>query len=156
QALRDADPTPSQIDEVVLVGGSTRIPMVRKRVGEFFGRAPHTELNPDEVVALGAAVQADILSGGRRNMLLLDVIPLSLGIETLGGAVDKIIHRNSTVPTREKQRYSTNFDNQTSIEINIYQGERELTKDNRKLGTFKLSGIPPMPAMMPQLDVTFL
>jgi Fe-S protein assembly chaperone HscA len=155
-ALRDAGVKPSQIDEVVLVGGSTRIPLVRKRVGEFFGRTPHTELNPDEVVALGAAVQADILTGGRRNMLLLDVIPLSLGIETLGGAMDKLIHRNSTVPARATQRYSTNFDNQTGIQINIYQGERELVSDCRKLGTFKLSGIPPMPAMMPQVDVTFL
>ena len=156
QALRDADVTPDRIDEVVLVGGSTRIPYVRQRVGEFFGRTPHTELNPDEVVALGAAIQADILAGGRRDMLLLDVIPLSLGIETLGGAVDKLIHRNSTVPCRATARYSTNFDGQTSIQINIYQGERELVKDCRKLGTFTLSGIPPMPAMMPQLDVTFL
>src|SRR5579871_5152924 len=155
-ALRDAGLKPTQMDEVVLVGGSTRIPFVRKRVGEFFGRTPHTELNPDEVVALGAAVQADILTGGRRNMLLLDVIPLSLGMETLGGAMDKLVHRNSTVPAVGRQRYSTNFDNQTSIEINIYQGERELVRDCRKLGTFKLSGIPPMPAMMPQVDVTFL
>lgn len=155
-ALRDADLTPAEIDEIILVGGSTRIPFVRRRVGEFFGRTPHTELNPDEVVALGAAVQADILAGGRRDMLLLDVIPLSLGIETFGGAVDKLIHRNSTVPCRATARYSTNFDGQTSIQINIYQGERELVKDCRKLGTFTLGGIPPMPAMMPQLDVTFL
>ena len=156
QALRDADLTPAQIDEVVLVGGSTRIPLVRKRVGEFFGRTPHTELNPDEVVALGAAVQADILTGGRRNMLLLDVIPLSLGIETLGGAMDKLIYRNSTVPARATTRYSTFVDNQTGVDITIYQGERELVKDCRQLGKFKLSGIPPMPAQFAQIDVTFL
>ena len=156
QALRDADLAPAQIDEVVLVGGSTRIPLVRKRVGEFFGRTPHTELNPDEVVALGAAVQADILTGGRRNMLLLDVIPLSLGIETLGGAMDKLIYRNSTVPARATTRYSTFVDNQTGVDITIYQGERELVKDCRQLGKFKLSGIPPMPAQFAQIDVTFL
>jgi molecular chaperone DnaK len=155
-ALRDAGLTTDKIDEVVLVGGSTRIPYVRRRVGEFFGRTPHTELNPDEVVALGAAVQADILTGGRRNMLLLDVIPLSLGIETLGGVVDKLIYRNSTVPARATTRYTTFVDNQTGVDINVYQGERELTKDCRLLGKFKLGGIPPMPAQMAQVDVTFL
>ncbi len=132
QALRDAELSPAQIDEVVLGGGSTRIPLVRRRVGEFFGRVPHTELNPDEVVAMGAAVQADILTGGRRNMLLLDVIPLSLGIETLGGAMDKLIYRNSTVPARATTRYSTFVDNQTGVDITIYQGERELVKDCRR------------------------
>jgi Fe-S protein assembly chaperone HscA len=156
QALRDAEIEPRQVDEIVLVGGSTRIPYVRRRVADFFGKAPHAELNPDEVVALGAAIQADILAGGQRNMLLLDVVPLSLGIETFGGAVDKLIHRNSTIPVQATARYSTQFDGQTAIQINIYQGERELAKDCRKLGTFTLSGIPPMPAMMPQVDVTFL
>ncbi|MFL5342802.1 MAG: molecular chaperone DnaK [Gemmataceae bacterium] len=156
QALRDAELTPKQVDEVVLVGGSTRIPLVRKRIGEFFGRTPHTELNPDEVVALGAAVQADILTGGRRNMLLLDVIPLSLGIETLGGAMDKLIYRNSTVPARATTRYTTFADNQTGVDITIYQGERELVKDCRQLAKFKLGGIPPMPAQLAQIDVTFL
>jgi Fe-S protein assembly chaperone HscA len=155
-ALRDAQVTAQAIDEIVLVGGSTRIPYVRRRVGEFFGRTPHTELNPDEVVALGAAVQADILAGGRRSMLLLDVVPLSLGIETLGGVVDKLIYRNSTVPSRATTRYTTFVENQTGVDINVYQGERELTRDCRLLGKFQLRGIPPMPAQMPQVDVTFL
>ena len=155
-ALKDAGLTPAQVVEVVLVGGSTRIPYVRRRVAEFFGRAPHTDLNPDEVVALGAAVQADILTSGRRDVLLLDVVPLSLGIETLGGVVDKLVHRNTTVPCRATTRYTTAVDNQTAILLNIFQGERELTRDCRPLGTFKLAGIPPMPAQFAQVDVTFL
>ncbi len=155
-ALRDAGLKTDAIAEVVLVGGSTRIPSVRRRVAEFFGRPPHTELNPDEVVAMGAAVQADILTGNRRHMLLLDVVPLSLGIETLGGAVSKLIHRNSTIPARATERFTTFVDNQTAVDINIYQGERELTRDCRSLGRFRLGGIPPMPAQLAQVDVTFL
>src|SRR5947209_6938652 len=127
-----------------------------QRVEQFFQRKPHTDLNPDEVVAMGAAVQADILTGGRRHMLLLDVVPLSLGIETLGGAVSKLIHRNSTIPAQASERFTTFVDNQTAVEVNIYQGERELAKDCRSLGRFKLGGIPPMPAQLPQVDVTFL
>lgn len=155
-AIRDAELTKEDIDEVVLVGGSTRVPYVQQRVAEFFGQQPHCELNPDEVVAMGAAIQADILTGGRRHMLLLDVVPLSLGIETLGGAVSKLIHRNSTIPARATERFTNQVDGQTGVDINIYQGERELTKDCRSLGKFKLSGIPPMPAQMAQIDVTFM
>jgi len=155
QALADAGLEPSQIDEVVLVGGSTRIPLVRRKVEELFGRTPHSELNPDEVVALGAAVQADILITGNREMLLLDVTPLSLGIETMGGVVSKIILRNSTIPATGSEMFTTAVDNQTAVDIHVLQGERELVADNRSLYRFKLRGIPPMPAGMPRVQVQF-
>ena len=155
QALADAGLGASQIDEVVLVGGSTRVPLVRRLVGELFGRAPHSELNPDEVVALGAAVQADILMTGNREMLLLDVTPLSLGIETMGGVMSKIIMRNSTIPATGSEMFTTFVDNQTAVDIHVLQGERELVDDNRSLARFKLRGIPAMPAGMPRVQVQF-
>lgn len=155
QALADADLEPKQIDEVVMVGGSTRIPLVRQRVGELFERTPHTELNPDEVVALGAAVQADILVTGNREMLLLDVTPLSLGIETMGGVATKIILRNSTIPASGSEMFTTAVDHQTAVDIHVVQGERELVADNRSLARFKLRGIPPMPAGLPRVQVQF-
>jgi Fe-S protein assembly chaperone HscA len=155
QALKDAGLDASQIDEVVLVGGSTRIPMVRRLVGELFGRTPHSELNPDEVVALGAAVQADILSTGNREMLLLDVTPLSLGIETMGGVMSKIIMRNSTIPATGSEMFTTGVDNQTAVDIHVLQGERELVEDNRSLARFRLRGIPPMPAGLARVQVHF-
>jgi molecular chaperone DnaK len=155
QAMADAGLQPGDIDEAVLVGGSTRVPLVRQLVEEFFGRRPHAELNPDEVVALGAAVQADILVTGRREMLLLDVTPLSLGIETMGGVVSKIINRNSTIPASGRDAFTTGVDNQTAIEIHVLQGERELAEDCRSLGRFQLRGIPPMPAGLPRVEVLF-
>lgn len=156
RAMADAHVEPGMIDQVVLVGGSTRIPLVRRRVEEVFGRAPYTAVNPDEVVALGAAVQAGVLAGVRRDALLLDVIPLSLGIETLGGAMSKLILRNSRIPCQATERFSTFVDGQTNIKINVLQGERELAQDCRPLGEFELRGIPPMPAGIPKLLVTFL
>ena len=159
QALKDAGLKPAQIDEVVLVGGSTRIPKVRQLVQDLFGRIPHTDLNPDEVVALGAAVQANILGGGSeitREMLLLDVTPLSLGIEVAGGVTDKIILRNSTIPASATQYYTTQVDGQTNVAIHVLQGERELARDCRSLARFDLKGVPPMPAGMPRIEVKFL
>jgi molecular chaperone DnaK len=155
QALADAHLKPGELDEVVLVGGATRTPLIRRTVEEFFGRRPHTELNPDEVVALGAAVQANILENGVKNMLLLDVTPLSLGIETYGGAVAKIIPRNSTIPASAQELYTTGVDNQTGIEIRVVQGEREMARDCRSLARFTLK-VPPAPAGLPRVEVKFL
>jgi Fe-S protein assembly chaperone HscA len=155
QALSDAGLLPKNIDEAVLVGGSTRIPLVRRMVEELFARTPHSDLNPDEVVALGAAVQADILVSGRREMLLLDVTPLSLGIETMGGVVSKIILRNSTIPASGREMFTTGVDNQTAVDIHVLQGERELADDCRSLARFRLRGIPPMPAGLPRIEVRF-
>jgi Fe-S protein assembly chaperone HscA len=154
-ALTDARLKPSEIDEVVLVGGTTRTPLIRRTVQEYFDRRPHTELNPDEVVALGAAVQANILDRGVSNMLLLDVTPLSLGIETYGGAVAKVISRNSTIPASAQEMYTTGVDNQTGIDIHVLQGERELARDCRSLARFTLK-VPPAPAGLPRIEVKFL
>ena len=154
-ALKDAGLTPDAIDEIVLVGGSTRMPLVRQRVQELFGTTPHCEINPDEVVALGAAVQADILSGGTTDMLLLDVTPLSLGIETMGGVMSSLIRRNTTIPASAKEMFTTYVDGQTGVDIHILQGERELANDNRSLAKFRLK-VPPLPAGVPRIEVTFL
>ncbi|HEU4500064.1 MAG TPA: Hsp70 family protein, partial [Nitrospira sp.] len=154
-ALQDAGLSPADIDEVVLVGGSTRMQLVRQRVESLFGKKPHCHLNPDEVVALGAAVQADILTGGTTDMLLLDVTPLSLGIETMGGVMSSLIRRNTTIPASAKELFTTYVDGQTGVDIHILQGERELVKDNRSLARFRLK-VPPLPAGVPRIEVTFL
>jgi molecular chaperone DnaK len=155
QAIKDAGVDPSKIDEVVLVGGSTRIPRVQAIVKELFGKEPHRGVNPDEVVAVGAAIQAGVLAGEVKDLLLLDVTPLSLGIETLGGVMTTLIPRNTTIPTRKSETFSTAADNQTSVEVHVLQGERPLARDNRTLGKFHLIGLPPAPRGMPQIEVTF-
>ena len=155
QALADAGVDPSKIDEVVLVGGSTRIPKVQQIVKDLFGREPHKGVNPDEVVAIGAAIQAGVLAGEVKDLLLLDVTPLSLGIETLGGVMTTLIPRNTTIPTRKSETFSTAADNQTSVEVHVLQGERPMARDNRPLGKFHLTGLPPAPRGVPQIEVTF-
>jgi molecular chaperone DnaK len=155
QALSDAGVDPSKIDEVVLVGGSTRIPRVQAIVKDLFGKEPHRGVNPDEVVAVGAAIQAGVLAGEVKDLLLLDVTPLSLGIETLGGVMTTLITRNTTIPTRKSETFSTAADSQTSVEVHVLQGERPLARDNRTLGRFQLVGIPPAPRGIPQIEVTF-
>lgn len=156
RAVEDAGTSFDELDEVVLVGGSTRVPMVHRQLEQLTGRTPHTEVDPDLAVALGAAIQADILAGGTRSVLLLDVIPLSLGLETMGGVVSKLILRNSTIPASHTEEFSTQVDNQTAVDVNIYQGEREKIEHCRKLGAFKLTGLPPAPAGLPRVAVTFL
>ncbi|HLK22213.1 MAG TPA: molecular chaperone DnaK [Bryobacteraceae bacterium] len=155
QALSDAGTTPAQIDEVVLVGGSTRIPKVQQQVRDLFAKEPNKSVNPDEVVAVGAAVQGGVLGGEVKDVLLLDVTPLSLGIETLGGVFTRLIERNTTIPTRKSEIFSTAADNQTSVEIKVFQGERSMAADNKLLGVFQLVGIPPAPRGLPQVEVTF-
>ncbi len=155
-ALKDAKLTASDIEEVVMVGGSTRVPLVKQSVSEFFGKKVHDEVNPDEVVALGAAIQADILAGNNKDFLLLDITPLSLGIETMGGLMDVLIPRNSKIPTKVGRQYTTQKDGQSGMRISVFQGERDLVKDNRKLAEFNLTGIPAMPAGLPKVEVSFL
>ena len=155
QALRDAGLEAGQIDEVILVGGSTRIPAIQQIVKEFFGKEPNKSVNPDEVVAIGAAIQGGVLTGEVKDVLLLDVTPLSLGIETLGGVMTKLIEANTTIPTRKSEVFSTAADNQPSVEINVCQGERPLARDNKSIGRFHLDGIPAAPRGVPQIEVTF-
>ncbi|HLN93789.1 MAG TPA: molecular chaperone DnaK, partial [Thermoanaerobaculia bacterium] len=155
QALKDAGLEPKDIDEVVLVGGQTRMPRIQQLVRELFGKDPHQGVNPDEVVAVGAAIQGGVLAGDVKDLLLLDVTPLSLGIETLGGVTTKLIERNTTIPTKKSEVFSTAADNQTSVEIKVLQGEREMARDNKPLGVFHLIGLPPAPRGMPQIEVTF-
>jgi molecular chaperone DnaK len=154
-ALKDAGLTIAEIDEVILVGGSTRIPMVQKAVKDFFGKEPRKDVNPDEAVAIGAAIQGGVLSGSVKDVLLLDVTPLSLGIETMGGVMTKLIEKNTTIPTRKSQVFSTADDNQGAVTIHVLQGEREMATANKSLGRFDLSDIPPAPRGMPQIEVTF-
>jgi molecular chaperone DnaK len=155
QALKDAGVRPDQVDEVILVGGQTRMPAVQERVKKLFGKEPHKGVNPDEVVAVGAAIQAAVLTGEVRDILLLDVTPLSLGIETLGGVMTKLIERNTTIPTKKSEIFTTAADNQTAVTVKVLQGEREMAADNRLLGIFNLEGIPPAPRGLPQIEVTF-
>jgi molecular chaperone DnaK len=155
QAMTDAGVTPQQINEVVMVGGQTRMPRIQALVRDLFGREPHKGVNPDEVVAVGAAVQGGVLGGEVKDVLLLDVTPLSLGIETMGGVFTKLIERNTTIPTRKSETFSTASDNQPSVEIKVHQGERAMARDNRLLGVFQLGNIPPAPRGVPQIEVTF-
>ena len=155
-ALKDAELKPNEIDMVILVGGSTRVPLVKSSVGQLFGQTPYDDLNPDEVVALGAAIQADVLAGNQKDILLIDITPLSLGLETVGGLMDVIIPRNSKVPMKAGRQYTTSVDGQKNMKIAVYQGERDLVSDNRKLGEFILKGIPPMPMGLPKIEIHFI
>src|SRR5690606_6546872 len=155
KALKDAGVSANDISEVVLVGGQTRMPKIQEEVKKFFGKEPHKGVNPDEVVAVGAAIQAGVIGGDVSDVVLLDVTPLTLGLETLGGVRTPLIDRNTTIPTSKSQTFSTAADNQTQVEINVLQGEREMAADNKSLGRFVLDGIPPAPRGVPQVEVTF-